>query len=65
MIEWLGGLDPASPIPTPMRNSMSCVKFCARPHIAVIALQIVRLTAMMLRRLVRSASRATGMPSVA
>ena len=65
MIEWLGGLDPASPIPTPIRASISCVKFCARPHAAVMPLQTARLIAMMLRRLVLSASRATGMPKVA
>ena len=65
MIEWLGGLDPASPTPTPIRASSNCVKFCASPHTAVITLHTVSAIAMMLIRLPRSASRATGMPSVA
>jgi hypothetical protein len=65
MIEWLGGEDPASPIPTPIRAISSWTKFCASPPAAVIALQIARLTATMFLRLARSANRATGMPRVA
>ena len=65
MIEWLGGPDPASPTPTPIRASRSWVKFCASPHSAVIPLHNASAIAMRLRRLRRSASRATGSPSVA
>ena len=63
--EWLGGLDPASPTPTPMRASSSCVKFWARPQSAVIPLHRARATAMMFRRFDRSARAATGTPSAA
>ena len=65
MIEWLGGLDPASPIPTPIRASSRWVKFCARPHRAVIPLHTPSATEMMFTRFTLSASAATGMPSVA
>ncbi len=62
IIECEGGLPPASPTATPMRAARSWKKLCARPQIAVIALQIVRHTASTLRREPRSARRAIGMP---
>ena len=65
MMEWLGGLDPASPIPTPIRASSKWMKFWARPQAAVIALQRASEIEMILTRFIRSASAATGIPSVA
>ncbi len=65
MSEWAGGVQPASPTPTPIRASSNCQKFCATPHSAVIADHSARATAISLGRLVvgRSANRAMGMPS--
>ena len=65
MIEWLAGLDPASPIPTPIRAPSNCQKFIANPPAAVNPLQIASAIAMIRTRLPRSASHATGMPSPA
>ena len=65
MIEWEGGVDPASPTPTPILANAICTKVCAHPHSMAITLQMVIAAVMMFRRLVRSASIAMGMPRVA
>ena len=64
MIECEGGLQPASPIPTPTRASSSWRKFCTKPLIAVMKLQMNRDRATMSRRLARSAQRAMGIPAI-
>ena len=46
-----GGLQPASPTPTPMRAMSRCQKFMASPESAVMALHTASATAMRLRRL--------------
>ncbi len=58
------GAQPASPIPTPTRAAASCRKLWARPLKAVMADQMVTQTAMIISRLLRSASRAMGRPKV-
>ena len=66
MIEWLGGLDPASPMPTPIRAREQLPEILvASPPTAVNPLHIASAIAMIRTRLLRSASRATGMPSPA
>ena len=64
-IDWLAGMVPASPTPTPMRARNSCQKFTTAPHRAVMVLKSAMHTTMMLRRLRRSARAAMGMPSTA
>ncbi len=61
--EWAGGVQPASPTPTPMRARISCQKFWAKPHSTVKALQAATEVPMMNGRFLRSARRAIGMPS--
>ena len=65
MREWDGGLQPASPLPTPIRHSASVTMLLAAPDSAVITLHTAAEAAMMLTRDVRSARRAMGMPAVA
>ncbi len=64
IIEWDGGLVPASPIPTPTRARARCQKVTARPQRAVMALKIASERAMIRLRTPRSAQRAMGMPRV-
>ena len=63
MIEWAGGVQPASPTPTPIRAASSWRKFRESPDATVIALQTSSARAMMLLRLERSARRAIGRPA--
>jgi len=64
MSEWLGGLAPASPTPTPMRAASSIRKFWAMPQSAVMPLQMIIAIERIFTRLQRSASAAMGMPRV-
>ena len=63
--ECAGGVQPASPTPTPIRASSSWMKFCASPHSAVMADQIASAPPISQGRLVvaRSENRAIGRPS--
>jgi len=54
--ECAGGEQPASPTPTPILSSNSWAKFCAIPHNAVIADQIVSATPIIVARLVAGRS---------
>ena len=65
IIECDGGLEPASPTPTPMRSSNSWIKLVAAAHKAVIKLQRKTEKDIRLRRLLRSAHIAIGIPRVA
>ncbi|MGV0035803.1 MAG: hypothetical protein ACNYPE_12895 [Candidatus Azotimanducaceae bacterium WSBS_2022_MAG_OTU7] len=65
IIKWDGGLEPASPMPTPILASASWKKLCAYPHITLMPLQMVIATVTTFRRLRRSASIAMGIPRVA
>ena len=64
-MDWLAGLTPASPMPTPMRSSNSIKKPTASPLNAVIRENTASEATMMSLRLPRSAARAMGMPKVA
>ena len=65
IIECAGGLQPASPMPTPTRAAARNAKLRAAPWSAVIRLHTNSAIAMMFRRTLPSANRAIGMPSVA
>ena len=65
MSECAGGLQPASPTPTPMRNSSSMAKLFAVPHRAVMTLHTRSAAAITFERETRSENRAMGMPRVA
>lgn len=43
--EWAAGEQPASPMPTPIRNNSICRKLVAMPHSAVMPLHAMTLTA--------------------
>ena len=64
-MEWAAGLQPASPMPTPMRAAANCQKFMAKPDRAVMPLHTARDKPIRLRRFQRSAISARGMPNVA
>ena len=63
MYECAGGLQPASPTPTPTRASASCVRLAAPAVRAVMPLQMKSASAMIVRRTPTSAQRAIGMPA--
>src|SRR3569833_1317069 len=63
MIAWEGADPLASPAPIRNRHAASCHPLDTQPVIAVITLQKANPTAMMLRRLERSATLAIGTPS--
>ena len=65
MMECDGGVEPASPTPTPIRARASCRKLAAYPQATVMALQMVMAAVTMFRRWLRSANIAMGMPRVA
>ena len=65
MMEWLAGLTPASPTPTPIRNSNNIIKPVAQPLRRVISENRARQAAIIHLRLYWSESLAMGMPSVA
>ena len=64
MREWEAGVQPASPMPTPMRARSSCQKFMARPQRTVMPDQMAREPETIPTRfdLGLSAHRAIGMP---
>ena len=63
--EIAGAMPPASPTATDMRASSSTQKVCAMPQAMVAIDHSAQHTAMILRRLLRSASLPTGTPSPA
>ena len=65
MIEFAGGVQPASPIATPMRKMSSQRKLAARPQNTVINDQMTTQSAMIITRFDRSAHMAIGMPMMA
>ena len=65
IMEWLAGLVPASPTPTPIRKMANCQAFMATPQRAVMTEKSPRHQAISFLRTVRSASSARGTPIVA
>ena len=65
MMELAGGVQPASPMATPMRKMSSQRKLAARPQNTVISDQMTTQSPMIITRLDRSAHIAMGMPMIA
>ena len=63
IIEYAGGVSPASPTDTPIRAASSAPNERAAPQSIVMTLHAATLHAMIARRLVRSARRPIGNPS--
>ena len=64
IIEWEGGLPPASPIPTPILAIAICIKLFAIPVRAVKALQVANAIDNIFTLLYLSASHAIGIATV-